>query len=213
VGAVEKANAHYASCTIRPDGMFAYCPAGGPPSGGEFVVYSLDPTTGVATQASSIDFGVDPVLMSITPNGNFAYVMQPYGKASALYGFMIDSVSGALTPISGSPFSVLSVPTYIVAGINNTALYVNQLGAILTYSIDPSGALSLQSGGITTVGGITGGLALDPSGKFLYFVDGLGLKGASIDASTGALTLIPGSPFTSESNGQQDSFAIAPIIQ
>jgi hypothetical protein len=212
IGDVAKRSSHYANCTIRPDGLFAYCPAGAPPVG-EIIEYSLNPATGLATQVATNLVGLNPVLISITPNGKFAYVMQPDGNSSALYGFTVDSVSGALTPIAGSPFTVPTIPTYIVAGITSNALYVNQLGAILTYSIDPdSGALSLQTGDLATVGGISDSLALDPSGKFIYFVDGLGLNGASIDATTGALTLIPGSPFAQESNGQQDSIAIAPII-
>lgn len=212
VGATAKAESAYANCSIRPDGRFAYCPDGGP-GAGEVTEYSLDPTSGVATEVGSVFLGTNPVLISITPNGNFAYAMQPDGISSVISGFSIDGVSGSLTPIVGSPFSVPTTPTYLVGGINNNALYVHELGSIVTYSIGSlSGALSLQTGTIATLGGISNSLALDPSGKFIYFVGGLGLSGASIDENTGALTLLPGSPFVPESDGQRNSFAIAPII-
>jgi 6-phosphogluconolactonase (cycloisomerase 2 family) len=73
---------------------------------------------------------------------------------------------------------------------------------ILTFSIDPTtGALSPLPGTAQPSGIPLTPPAIDPSGKFLYFVSqnssgiGIGLSGYAIDASTGAVTPVAGSPF------------------
>jgi 6-phosphogluconolactonase len=111
-----------------------------------------------------------------------------------------------LTALTGSPFSTgtLSVPGALASppGIlasspGSNLLYVADSGTVDTFTISTagvpaalSGAPSLPEAGFS--------IAVDPSGQFLYAADDDppgGIFAFTID-STGALTAVPGSPFT-----------------
>lgn len=63
------------------------------------------------------------------------------------------------------------------------------------YAIDnTTGGLTKLTGSPFSASGPSRGVAVDPSGKFLYFADST-LEGDSINASTGALKVLSGSPY------------------
>jgi 6-phosphogluconolactonase (cycloisomerase 2 family) len=68
--------------------------------------------------------------------------------SSNISAFSIDSTSGALTQISGSPFDAGSNPVFVVLDASSKSLYVgDQASTIYGFSIDSStGALSGAAG-------------------------------------------------------------------
>jgi 6-phosphogluconolactonase len=108
------------------------------------------------------------VLAGLAPSlfSQVVYVANTVSNDVSAYS--VDPVSGALTAIPGSPFPAWPVP---VAGL---------------YAASSAGP---------------GGAAVDPSGKFLYVsnprsdTENVYILAFTVNAATGALTAIPGSPF------------------
>ena len=141
---------------------------------GVLTVFAIDSPTGALSSMSSVTLANKFLKNSavITPNGRYLYQNDVdrnddlFPASLQLAGFSTDAATGALSPVPGSPLT-LTTPS-------------------------PS----------TTSN--TGPMAIDPTGKFLYvpyqFVvlnvgfDG-GIAAYSIDAASGALTAVPGSPF------------------
>jgi 6-phosphogluconolactonase (cycloisomerase 2 family) len=158
-------------------------------------------------QLSQID-GVTSVCITTDPSNNYVYVDalvdNPSGYVSEISTFSVDPASGGLTSL-GAP-SVLSLPIscpQFEPGGNFAYAYAGNSGipaqiAILAKS--SNGMLSTVRS--TLMPEVVVGLAIDPLGKFLY-VDSestpetplASAYGFSIDASTGALTPIAGTPF------------------
>jgi 6-phosphogluconolactonase len=153
----------------------------------------------------------------------FVYVASP-GQPGNVSAYTIDVTTGALTPVPGSPFpaglnsrSVAVDPTGHFAYVVNGGSGLDTSGSISAYTIDPeTGALTQVPGSPFTVGGQPGSVAVDRTGQFAYVVGG-GLGGDipgsisayTIDPETGALTQVPGSPFTL--GGQPSSVAADPM--
>jgi lactonase family protein with 7-bladed beta-propeller len=207
--------------TIDPSGHFAYIPAG--PVGfvssstGSMVIYtySINQTTGVLTQTSSVslvtsDFsGVMTGAVVIDPYGRFAYLLG--GQVNAIYAYTIDPTSGALTAVAGSPFpgtagGITIDPTGSFLFNTYPVSSISAVSGITTYAIDPAtGALTAAPGtspvSVSPLGNAP--LEIDPSGQFAYLAGldssagtgGTAVYGFSIDAATGQLTQITASPF------------------
>jgi 6-phosphogluconolactonase (cycloisomerase 2 family) len=182
--------------------------------------YTIDPSTGALTSIAGSPFAADagpfsgPSAMAVDPSGKFAYVANTH--LGTVSGYTIDSSTGALTSIAGSPFaggifelgltSMTVDPSGKFAYVANIANGNNVLG----YMINPStGALTPITGSPFIVGSLTQFVAVDPIGRFAYFADEDGtVSGQTIDPSTGALTPIAGSPFSAGS--QPISVAVDP---
>ena len=226
-GSVEALAAH-------PSGNFLYATILG--SGATSVAgFSVDAESGGLSPVPGLSQVGDGSILVVAPNGKFLYVGGSNGTIECL---SINAATGALTPISqssvrGSVFAINPAGTYLYGSDSDT----------FAYSIDPStGALTqvqmvtglvcshiaIDSSGMNfyclsqgiqawqidaTSGKLTGvtgspfasskafqGLAIDPSGSFLYSVvgetsSGRPIYGFAIDANTGALTAMQGSPF------------------
>lgn len=75
-------------------------------------VFSLDVTGTPTLVGSPVSTVAAPFDFAISPNGNFVYTTgnDPLsGTLSPIEGFQLDQNTGALTPLSGSPFSSLAV--------------------------------------------------------------------------------------------------------
>lgn len=163
---------------------------------------SLSGYTAPAIPAS--EFGEGMVVV----NKQFVYAV--FELQQQLFGWSIDASTGALTPLAGFPMSVtLNLPivnfnTYqIISDPAGKYLFLSSTGAndIFVYTIDSAtGALSTVQGSPFPSSFIEpGNIAIDGLGRFLYVCIG-SLHGGSefvgyTIGSTGALTLIPGSPF------------------
>jgi len=157
----------------------------------------------------------------ITPNGRYLYQNDVYQSGPDYFptvvqiaGFSIDSATGALSPVPGSPISPgipsTSSPAQMAIDTTGKFLYasytfvivnVREDGGVAAFSIDPtSGELTAVPGSPFSVGGIPNSVAVDSSGRFLIVsiipqAPGNCLAVLSIDPGTGALTRVPGSPF------------------
>lgn len=121
---------------------------------------------------------------------------------AAVLAFAINTTTGTLTPVPGSPFTTGTNSDFTFADLSGRFLYVANFG-----SMDVSGfTINSTSGALTPIAGspfATGGgrpdaVTVDPTGHFLYAADDSGVTGNAgftIDQTTGALTLIAGSPF------------------
>ena len=123
--------------------------------------------------------------------------------------FTINSSSGALSPVAGSPFSAGPAPGAGGLAIDPSTkfLYVTQTNssAVAGFTIAPgTGVLTPIPGSPFPAGDTPFQAIVDPSGKFLY-VSNLndavgGISAYAINSTTGVLSPIAGSPFTTQSN-------------
>ena len=93
--------------------------------------------------------------MIVDPTGKFVYVANYV--SSNISGYAINSTTGALTDISGSPFSAGSEPKSVTVDPTGKFVYVVNFndGDILGYTINPT------TGALTSIGILpTGGLPL-----------------------------------------------------
>jgi 6-phosphogluconolactonase len=150
---------------------------------GVLTVFAIDSGTGALSPTSSVTLGKFLIGSVITPNGRYLYQSDVdngsnlFPESLQIAGFSTDAATGALSPVPGSPLT-------------------------LTTSSPSTSTFS-------------GPIAIEPTGKFLYVGyelavvnvgAGGGLAAYSIDAASGALTAVPGSPF--DIGGTPSSFAI-----
>jgi 6-phosphogluconolactonase len=174
---------------VDPSGKFLYASDDDPPGGIlAFTIGSsgaLTPVQGSPftipgqTDANSVPFG-------IVDTGAFVYAALT--ATNQIAAFSIDSATGALASVPGSPFSDERNPA--VLALADKFLYaVNEAdGSISGYSISSS------SGGLTQISGSpfasdSGELAADPSGRYLYDSTYEGILDFNINPDTGELTL------------------------
>jgi len=79
-------------------------------------VFSIDAKTGAPTEVAGSPFPTvsTPFALAINPSGNFVYpsVADSNDVITSLEGYQLNASSGALTPLSGSPFTTLPVVAY-----------------------------------------------------------------------------------------------------
>lgn len=170
---------------------------------GSVSVFGINPNTGALTETAGspvVTSNSEPVALSMHPSGKFLYVLN-YSMVGGLAGFSVDSTSGGLVPLPGSPWltSVVNPRSVIMSSIamhpSGSFLYVaDVVGDIYAFSVNSA------TGGLTLASGSPFGnfssldpyiLAIDPSGKYLYQASlGFypGMASFQIDGSTGALT-------------------------
>jgi hypothetical protein len=124
--------------------------------------------------------------------------------ASSVWGYTINALTGVLTSIAGSPFATPGAAQSVAVDSTGEFAYATG-GGFSGYTINATtGALTPIPGSPFHSRGSFDFVAVDPSGKFVYGVDywdGFPIAtgdvyGDRIDATTGALTPITGSPFT-----------------
>ncbi len=180
-------------------------------------VFSINSTTGVLSGVAGSPFlttgGTGPRFISAHPNGLYVYTANQ--SSANINGFSINSSTGALTALSGSPFSGQAVGAHAIA-IDPTGkfLYASSFttAAIFLYSIASSNGTLTYVGSYATSQSNPAGLVVDPTGKFLFTgtTPNPGkIEGFAINSSTGALTSISGSPYTS--GNDTISVAIDPL--
>ena len=91
-----------------------------------------------------------------------------FGSVSA---YTIDATSGALTPVTGSPFKAGSGTTGVAVDPRGKFAYVSNYtsGNVSAYTINAStGALTQLAGSPFAAGRGSDGIAVDAKGKFVY---------------------------------------------
>lgn len=165
------------SVVIHPSGKFLYVanPGQGENDISLFDIASNGYLTEVPPRTAVSPLGVLPQLLLMDPSGNYLYVMN--ATSDNISVFSIDSKSGVLTQIAGSPFSVGGLtPLNMQLTPSGNFLYVSVAGgqpqttngSILGFSVN-AGALQSLSPPLTPAGGENpNGLVVDPSGSHLY---------------------------------------------
>ncbi|HEY6339027.1 MAG TPA: beta-propeller fold lactonase family protein [Candidatus Sulfotelmatobacter sp.] len=164
---------------------------------GQILGMPVDPATGAVVMSTSVATG-PAVSLGITAVGS-QFVYASDFQSNQIYGYSIDQTNGALAPIGGSPFSEgpLGLPNGLVAGPGGNLLYATAGIGVDGFSLSSAGVPALIAGSpFLSDGNLE--LAIDPSGKFLFapvLAQPGGVFAFTIDATTGMLTVVPGSPF------------------
>ena len=132
-------------------------------------------------------------------SNSFVYVTDQ--GSDSVSGYSIDPATGALTMIPGSPFgSGGTAPIFIafVPVTSRCAVVANLIpGTVQSFNVNPS------TGALTPFGAplpafLAGGLAFDPSGRFVYASSLAGaIFGFTLDTNDCGLTPMAASPFAS----------------
>ncbi|MGA9898349.1 MAG: beta-propeller fold lactonase family protein [Terriglobales bacterium] len=203
--------------SIDPTGKFLYAATSAGVS-----AFTVNSTTGVLSAVAGSPFSDGSSLDQsvIDPSDKFLYALSNTSPQNTISVFTINSSNGALNPIVGSPFQLPFGTTYSVAlHPSGKFLYISypQTEQIAAWSINASsGTLTIVSGSPFASGAVSGdapnGLLIAPSGKFLYaWSGGATFFGFSVDANSGALSVVNGSPFTL--NSATADFSIDPSSQ
>jgi 6-phosphogluconolactonase (cycloisomerase 2 family) len=164
--------------------------------------YKIDTETGTLTPVSGSPFpaGDTPIAVTIDPAAGFIYVLNnnanvPSWSTSA---YSMDGSTGVLTPISSSNIATTLGP--LAATIDPAGKFLYEIGyfnphwGVSPFTINTAtGSLTEDLGGSGNV--LPSAMAMNPTGKFLYVTDAsFGyIVAFAVDATTGAITIIPGS--------------------
>jgi 6-phosphogluconolactonase len=199
---------------VNPTGKFLYASNNGD-SMGTIAAYSIDSTTGALSSVAGSPFVTQanfpgPAGFAFGAAGKFLYVGMA-GSANAnnvVTGFSVDSTTGALTQIAGSPFTAGKDPGHIATDPNGKFLFTanSQDNTVSAFTIDVnSGALTQVSGSPFPSGGGPVSVTVDPTGAFVYvgmqpspIAGTQGLSAFSLNRNSGALTPLTGSPFATD---------------
>ena len=185
--------------TVTPTGSWLGITCEGT-SGGEVVSLVRDPATGTLGTPVSVPTGGDsPQGISVTPDGNFVIVVNQATNNVSV--FSLDSGTGALTAVAGSPFPSGSGPAPVAIDPSGKFVFVGNTGGnnLSVYSVDSAGGLTPVPGSPIALGSNAqpSSISVDPTGKFVYLaIVPKEVAGFSLDPSTGSLTPIKGSPFS-----------------
>ncbi|MHB9020353.1 MAG: lactonase family protein [Halothiobacillus sp.] len=185
------------SITVSPKGTFAYVTNGDD----TISAYRINATTGALTPVTGSPFEAakSPGAITINPAGTFAYVESNGGGSST---YAINSVSGALTPVDSAGGGVVSfnpAGTFAYAtdwGTRDGDDYVGG-ASIQAYGVNPNTGAFTPIGSPVAIGTSPGQVMINASGTFAYVAsyDDNTISAYKINASTGTLTTVAGSPF------------------
>jgi 6-phosphogluconolactonase (cycloisomerase 2 family) len=144
--------------------------------------------------------GAQNFVAKMDPAGRFIYTANyingAYTSTQRVSVLAIDQGTGALAPISGSPFNFDLPPNDLEISPDGRFLYVSSIDGsqgIVPASLDPlTGLFTSHMSDYKYVGGLQSKLVFDPTGTFMYY-SVAGLRGSSVNATTGVLTLLGGS--------------------
>jgi 6-phosphogluconolactonase len=195
---------------------------------GQILTFPIDPTTGALGTPTSTPGPPQPIAAAVVVGAQFLYVSEVL--PIQVDGYSINPTTGVPTPVSGSPFA--GVSTFGLGnGISSTDNFLYSgaraatsggiVPAVEAFSISTTGGLSSTVTGSLFVAGLGsssfagGGPTLALGSTFLYVADQQGgnngqpgstaaIAGFSVNASTGVLTPVPGSPFSTGPNGSPE---------
>jgi 6-phosphogluconolactonase (cycloisomerase 2 family) len=198
---------------IDPSGSFVFQTAEGFNGGtqGGLFVYAIDRSNGsLGTAVQSLLAGQAVFADVVDNQGKFLFVLSSQG----VNAFSIQSGTGALTAVPGSPFAAaapssvgFSQPATLMAvDQTNKFLYVSTSAGIAAFNINQTtGSLTPVTGspfGSSVPGPWT--IVITPSNSFLYVLEAksnANIHGFSVDQTSGALTPLSGSPFSAGTCG------------
>ena len=208
--------------TVDPSGQSAYVVN---LFGNNVSAYTIDTSTGALSEVAGSPFAavMQPSSVTVEPSGRFAYVTNECTARNCVKGdvsaYTINSSTGALSRIAGSPFAPGIEPFSMTVDPSGRFAYVANAcgfsagclpGKVSAYTINSStGALRAVAGSPFPAGKFPSSVIVDPAGRFVYVTNLLDntVSAYTINSSTGALSEIAGSPFAA--GGGSISVAIA----
>jgi|ERR1017187_801374 6-phosphogluconolactonase (cycloisomerase 2 family) len=201
---------------IDSGGRFLYVAS---QSGFGVVGFTIDSTSGALTPIPGAPFSTEnsPSDVAIDPTGTFLYVSTLNDDAVLpghnIWAFTIDTQTGALAPIFGSPFATIAngQPAQLQVDPSGQFLYValSNSNCIAAFTIDSAtGALTPVTGSpfptASTEFTQTSSLAISPSGNFLFAFNfnGSTVAAFTIESGNGILDPVAGSPFPTNPNAE-----------
>lgn len=205
-----------ASITVDSSGKFVFT---GNTTSGDVSGFALSSSTGaltalvpgpVRTRKGPASLAISSGKTAITYTPSYNFVADFEGGVPVL---SVNASSGALKAVKGSPFGAGS-PRSIAVSPNGQFIYTannDSSNTIGEYTVDAA------TGALTSIGTIANGdtpysVVVDPSNRFVYAVaiDTNGVYAYTIDAKTGGLALIKGSPFGAADAVAPDRVAVDP---
>lgn len=168
---------------------------------------------GSLQQINSVPYPPKPAgVPTLSADGTLLYVASLAEGTNQIYGYAIDSATGTLTPVPGSPLTVgpSVVPGIGFKGPQGLTPFLDPAGPYLYVASQNDGNVdafnvSAKTGALSPVAGspiathsmLPVSLASDPAGRFLYVGDygNVNIAAFQINQSTGALAEVPNSPF------------------
>jgi hypothetical protein len=173
--------------------------------------FTVDPATGIPSPTPQVSVPTSGGYRVASDKGGYRLYATTgvNGQlASGLYAYFIDRRNGALTPVPGSPYATTLHTGAIAVRPSGKFVFVATLSApsgdgVLVYRVNGDGSLTLlNTSPIPTMGTIDS-LVVDHYGQYLYAVSSTtnSIDAFSIDVNSGALTPVPGSPYTVSTPG------------
>lgn len=194
----------------------------GQDSGSNLYSARIDPNSGTVTLVNSAPVGTPgetaTVRIAVTPNGQFVYdsvaALHGGGQALGTSGigeFSVGRDSGNLSPLQGSPVLTKLGGDFLIHPNGRFAYHVLTQDAVDIYSINSDGTLSQTAASQGPSPGSERG-AISADGKFFLRPNNNQVFVDSIDANSGSLTTVAGSPFvfTSESGAAVNDVIVDP---
>lgn len=206
-GSPVKAGTGPASVAVDPSGKFvftgnakSYDVSGFALASGTGALTALVPGP-VRARKSPASLAVSSGTTAITYTPSYAFVADFEGFSGSVPVLSVTSSTGALAPVTGSPFGT-GTPRYIAVSPNGQFVYTansDGTNSIGEYTVNTSTG-ALTSVGTESCGDSPYGVAVDPSNRFVYAVaiDTNAVCAFAINATTGVLKPIAGSPFTTD---------------
>jgi 6-phosphogluconolactonase len=182
------------SVVAVPSGNFVYVANQGE---SDISLFKADSQSGLLTEVlPRTPSGIFPSSLALDSAGAFLYVANQASNNISVYS--INASNAALTAISGSPFATGPSPTRLRVSPSGKYLYVlgSDLGTISVYAI-VSGVLQPIAGSPFAVGPTPSSFAIDSAEHYVYVTNTSTstVSVFAINATSGALTAIPLSPF------------------
>lgn len=161
-------------------------------NGDSIGLFLVDNATGSLVPAGATVTPNDaPGAAAADPTGHFLYVTSEFN----LYGYAIDQLTGSLEPLPGTPVFVNTADALAVHPSGKSLLVAESCCGVVAYALDSNGVPTFSSAASANS---PVSVAFDPAGAFAYAsnVNGDSVSIFSVNASTGQLTEISGSPFS-----------------
>lgn len=154
---------------LSPSGGFLYIPNF---QDATISAFTVNQTTGALTAVTGSPFAdgdIEPAAAVVSPSGKYLFVANfSTGNAGSISVFSINTTTGALTAVTGSPFTGSGPANGITIDPTGNFLYVAANG-VDAYSVNQTtGTLTVITGAPYTTPAAPFGVTVDPTGKFLY---------------------------------------------
>jgi 6-phosphogluconolactonase len=178
---------------IHPSGKFLYVANAGQ-NENDISLFNIATDGSLTEVTPRTPTGTLPAFLAMDPMGAYLYCANVLSNNVSVFSI---GTSGALAQISGSPFPLGLPPLSMQLSPSGNFLFVGQAGQIAVFTVT-QGAVSFVSE-TTTADNDPSGLAIDPSGTYLYTANALASSISTYTiGSSGALALV-GQPLSDTS--------------